>query len=199
MYILRVNRMEFRILTQWDSVAIDHEPVQVKLTKLDNYVGFEVDAPFFDDPKPDGEVGKPFPNLWDYEVVEAFFLGADDKYLEIELNPHGQHLVLLLNGRRNMIKDELSLEYESKIDWDKKRWTGSAKIPQSYFPFSVGKFNAYAIHGTDTNRIYEALYPAENGKHQQPDFHRLEYFKPIDISSIVDTKVAWSSHLWKDV
>ena len=59
--------MEFRILTQWDSVEIDHEPVHVKLTKLDNCVGLEVDAPFFDDPKPDGEVGKPFPNLWDYE------------------------------------------------------------------------------------------------------------------------------------
>ena len=59
--------LEFEIATQWDGVPIDHDSVKVRLRKLDNCLGLEVDAPFFDDPKPAGLVGKPFPNLWDYE------------------------------------------------------------------------------------------------------------------------------------
>ena len=61
------------------------------------------------------------------------------------------------------------MEYESKINWEAKHWSGSAKIPLSYFPHGVYKLNAYAIHGTDSNRVYEALYPAEKGQHSQPD------------------------------
>ena len=39
-------------------------------------------------------------------------------------------------------------------------WQGTGYIPYSYFPPSVTKFNAFAIHGEGTNRIYEALYPS---------------------------------------
>lgn len=48
-------------------------------------------------------------------------------------------------------------------------WTGYARIPEDYFPPDVDKFNAYAIHGTNENRMYESLYPAECGKHLEPD------------------------------
>ena len=37
---------------------------------------------------------------------------------------------------------------------------GEAVIPREYFPPGVTKFNAYAIHGEDEDRIYEALYPS---------------------------------------
>lgn len=190
--------MECVISTQWNGDAISHAPVKLRLARLDtSTVGLEVEAPFFGDPQPAGPVGQPFPSLWDYEVVEAFFLGKEDKYLEVELNPHGQHLVLLLNGRRNLAKDELSLEYEGKINRETMRWTGFAKIPEAYFPPCVTRFNAYAIHGTNSNRVYEALYPAENGKHPNPDFHRLEYFKSIDMSCFLDVKEV-ESDVWKN-
>ena len=39
-----------------------------------------------------------------YEVVEAFFLNSEDRYLEVEFGPHGQHIALLLDGRRNAVK-----------------------------------------------------------------------------------------------
>ena len=42
--------------------------------------------------------------LFDVEVVEAFFLNDAGDYLELEFGPHGQHLMLLLSGRRNAIK-----------------------------------------------------------------------------------------------
>ena len=37
-------------------------------------------------------------------MVEAFFLNHKDQYLEVEFGPHGQHIVLLLDGRRNAVK-----------------------------------------------------------------------------------------------
>jgi len=54
--------------------------------------------------------------LWEYEVVEAFFLSnQSEKYVELEFGPYGQHLVLLLDGRRNAIKHSLPLSYRSQI------------------------------------------------------------------------------------
>ena len=54
--------------------------------------------------------------LWEYEVVEAFFLaGESKKYIELEFGPHGQHLVLLLDGERKTIKHSLPLNYRYQI------------------------------------------------------------------------------------
>ena len=64
-----------------------------------------VKAAYFNDPAPPGGLpGQAYFGLWDYEVVEAFFLNEADQYLEVEFGPHGQHIVLLLDGRRNAIK-----------------------------------------------------------------------------------------------
>ena len=53
--------------------------------------------------------------LWDYEVVEAFLLGAQDQYLEVEVCPHGQHLVLALRGARGILTDKLDLVFKATI------------------------------------------------------------------------------------
>lgn len=36
---------------------------------------------------------------------------------------------------------------------------GEALLPWSYFPPNVNKMNSYAIHGSEEERTYEALYP----------------------------------------
>ena len=61
----------------------------------------------------------------------------------------------------------LPLTFQASISGDK--WHGVCNIPASYFPPQVTRFNAYAIHGSESAQQYEALYPAENGKHDQPD------------------------------
>ena len=62
-----------------------------------------------------------------------------------------------------LFQDQLPLTtYKATIEGD--RWMGEAIIPRAYFPPGVTKFNAYAIHGEDDNRIYEALYPAEKSQ-----------------------------------
>ena len=87
---------------------------------------FEVDAPFYNDPAPpepsdkksdiDSKNDKALMGLWDYEVVEAFFLcSKSEQYLEVEVGPHGHHLVLFLNGRKNIIKECLPIKWEVEI------------------------------------------------------------------------------------
>uniref|UniRef100_F6ZYV0 Chromosome 4 open reading frame 33 n=1 Tax=Monodelphis domestica TaxID=13616 RepID=F6ZYV0_MONDO len=182
-----VLSMDFKIEHTWDGLPICHEPVWIGLRPGDGGLMMEVKAPFFNDPSaPPGEAGKPFEGLWHYEVVEAFFLNDRTKqYLEVELCPHGQHLVILLSGRRHSWKQELPLAFE--VSRSETTWEGKALLPWNYFPPGVEKFNLYAIHGSKAGRTYEALYPIpqdEIQKGQEPDFHRLEYFKSFSLNMI---------------
>ncbi|KAL3880798.1 hypothetical protein ACJMK2_033009 [Sinanodonta woodiana] len=100
------SKLLYTITKTWDNRDTGHAPIHLTLQRTDvHHVQLTISAPYFNDPpNPGGTPGKPFQQLWDYEVVEAFFLSDDGKYLELEFCPHGQHLVLLLNGRRNMWK-----------------------------------------------------------------------------------------------
>jgi hypothetical protein len=81
-------------------------------------------------------------------------------------------------------------------DHSKNTWQGTAWIPIDYFPPSVTKFNAYAIHGVDQERRYEALFPVPG---PYPDFHRLEHFQPIDFTRLrSDNDSADFSEVWKN-
>ncbi|XP_076810283.1 UPF0462 protein C4orf33 homolog [Clavelina lepadiformis] len=170
--------MEIAIAHQWDGDDIDHASVKMWLKEGEDGMKIEIKAPYFHDPKPTGESGQSMWQLWDYEVVEAFFLNSDSgEYLELEFGPHGQYLALLFKGCRNLWKKDLSLKYSAKIHGNE--WQGNAVIPWDYFPENLNKFNMYAIHGTDPNRAYESLQPAPKDKYTTPDFHRLEYFRDI--------------------
>ena len=61
------------------------------------------------------------------------------------------------------------MNYTSSIDLKNKTWKGHAQIPLSYIPQGVDRMNAYAIHGSNEQRVYEALYPTPKGKFPQPD------------------------------
>lgn len=187
--------LNFAIRTTWDGKCIQHEPMKISLhPATDGGCIMKVEGPYFNSPAaPQGPAGA-FDKLWDYEVAEAFFLNDKNQYLEVELGPHGHHLLLMLTGPRKAVKDKLPLTYSAKISGD--RWTGEAHIPKSYFPPSVTKFNAYAIHGDGENRIYESLYPAKDVP--APDFHRLEFFQAITMSDVIfDYKPDEVSDVWK--
>ncbi|XP_054723145.1 UPF0462 protein C4orf33 homolog [Uloborus diversus] len=194
-YVLCEERLEFSVTKTWDNQPLDHDPVILRLRSDGDDVVLDLEAPFFGDPEPpDQEPGSPFVKLWNYEVVEAFFLGENEKYLEVEFSPHGKHLLLLLAGRKNAIKIDLPVQYRAEILG--KRWSGSAKIPKSYFPPHVNLFNAYAIHGTSEKRVYEALYPVPNAHFVSPDFHRLEFFRYVDFTPLKLSNTL--SEVWLD-
>jgi hypothetical protein len=89
----------------WDGRPVDHTPAKIGLAGKGDRLEITITAPYFGDPAPEGDKpGEAFFKLWDYEVVEAFFLNDQEQYLELEFGPHGQHLMLILNGNRNAIK-----------------------------------------------------------------------------------------------
>jgi hypothetical protein len=180
------HRLEFSIKTQWNGQAIDHEDIRLVLLPTDQGLRLDVVGPFFNDPpSPAAEPGKPYQGLWNFEVVEAFFLNDRKQYVEVELCPHGQHLVLLLSDVRKPFKEQLPLNFKAIIEGHK--WKGSAVIPWTYFPQGVNRFNAYAIHGSGNRRVYEALYPVPHQQFTEPDFHRLDYFGQVNFDAVWPT------------
>ncbi|KAM9399069.1 UPF0462 protein C4orf33 homolog isoform 1-T1 [Salvelinus alpinus] len=198
---LKMTEMEFVISTTWDSLPVDHDPVKVTFSPGDGGMKMQVSAPFFNNPPgPSGPPGQPFPGLWNYEVVEAFFLDSTTvNYLEVEVCPHGQHLVLLLSGRGHAFMQQLPLSFTATITGN--RWEGEALLPWCYFPPNVNKMNSYAIHGSGAGRTYESLYPvpqADLVEGQKPNFHLLEYFQDFRLQSIMgEDWVQPESDLWK--
>ena len=67
------------------------------------------------------------------------------------------------------IQDKLPMVYSSHIDHSCNKWTGTAEIPLTYLPVGVDKLNAYAIHGSGDNRVYESLNPVPIDKYTDPD------------------------------
>lgn len=161
-----------QIASTWNGHPIDAtEQVTVELSMRADELIVCVDAPFHGDPPPPGAPG-PTPKLWEHEVVELMLLGADERYLEIELSPHGHFLVLTLAGRRQIVHQAFVIHYDTNVDGS--RWTGSARIPHAWIPDGCDRLNAYAIHGTGSARRYLAWQPSPAAA--EPDFHRLESF-----------------------
>jgi hypothetical protein len=193
--------LNFTIKNLWNSsLIIEHRPVQLILSSSvdKNNLLIEIDAPFFDDPAPLSSPPGPFPKLWNYEVVELFFLASStNHYIELEFSPHGHYLVLLLIDRHKLLKQMLPLSDYHVERPSSNRWVGRVRVPRAHFPARIDRFNAYAIHGQDKNRTYEALYPAPP-QSDRPDFHRLELFQPLnfEILLVVGDKdgESWKNH-----
>jgi len=170
-----------RIASLWDGTPVGaDEVVVVRLTDAGERVRIDVDAPYHGDPRPPGPKGAT-DGLWEYEVVEVFLAGppdADGKvpYTEIEVGPHGHHLVLRLHGVRQPTERKLPLSFEAVIDG--ARWTGTAWIERALLPAGPRRANAYAIHGTGAGRRYLAWTVVPG---PQPDFHQPARFRPVPI------------------
>ncbi len=170
------ERRELRVASSWQGEPVptaDHVRMVATLDAVS--LALEVDAPFHGDPAPPGPAG-PTANLWEHEVVELFLVHDDGgngppRYTEVELSPHGHHLVLQLVGLRTVVATLLPLEFKAGIEGS--RWWGRALLPFSLLPPRPWRVNAFAMHGAGDGRRHLAAFPVP-GPH--PDFHRLAVF-----------------------
>lgn len=161
----------------WDGHPLDpaeHATVEV-LDGGPDHVIVRTDAPLHADPPPHGPPG-PTPGLWEFEVVELFIAGPGHRYLELELGPHGHHLVLRLDGLRRPFAQALPMDVRTTLQGD--RWTAEARVPRAWLPEGPHRANAYRIHGGGDARRYLAHAPTLG---ERPDFHQPDRFVPISV------------------
>jgi hypothetical protein len=159
-----------RIGFTWDGEALPDEQIaEVSFRDGGDELIVDVDAPFHGDPPPTGAPG-PTEKLWEHEAVEVFVAGPHDRYLEIEMGPHGHHLVIQLDGVRRPVASGLSMTYSARIAG--LRWRGEARIPRAWLPEKPHRVNAYAVHGV-SERHHHAATPVPGAK---PDFHQPDRF-----------------------
>jgi hypothetical protein len=168
------RRKTILIERAWDGAGVGaDERVRLDLALGADLLAIEVVAPFHGDPPPPGSVGS-CDGLWEFEVVELFLVGDGERYLEIELSPHGHHLALELQGPRNVIECGLELRYACRRD--ATSWRGRAEVEARRLPSGLRAANAFAIHGTGPGRRYLAAWPTGG---ERPDFHRIASFPPL--------------------
>jgi len=157
---------------------------ELRLSRVGAALRIEVDAPYCGDPAPSQPVGAT-DRLWEHEVVEVFIADAAESYLEVELSPHGHHLVLALSGVRHIVRARLPIDYQATIvrapvaPAEVGRFRGVASVPWDYLPAAATRVNAYAIHGQGAGRCYHAHSPPRG---EVADFHRLDCFVPLTLA-----------------
>lgn len=170
------GRLHLSIASVWNSIpAGASEFTSLWLSSSpDGGVRLEVDAPLHGDPAPEAPAGS-FDRLWNHEVVELFISGPGEQYLEVELGPHGHHLVLEFDGVRQRSGSPFPLAYIAHREGD--RWRGEAALPVAYLPEGPHRVNAFAVHGKSPRRfLAHSFVPGE-----KPDFHQPNRFVPVEI------------------
>lgn len=163
---------------EWDGTVLpESQWVMVDLRLSDDELQIEVDAPFFNNPPPskapNSERG--FWQLWEYEVVEVFLVGQDGAYTEIEVGPHGHHLLLRLDGPRAVVDKMHPMVWEASIEGG--RWHGIGVITRQLLPKNLERINAFAIRNVEGRRQYCCYTPLPS---EQPDFHQPARFAVWD-------------------
>lgn len=162
------------IASTWDGgEARPDERATVAVEHRDGGLDVHIRAPLHGDPPPPLPPG-PTWGLWEHEVVELFVLGPGERYTEVEVGPHGHHLLLRLEGRRHIV--ERCLPLDVTIERDDTTWAARFHLPADLLPLPPWRANAYAIHGTGAARRYLAHHGVPG---DAPDFHRLETFPPL--------------------
>jgi hypothetical protein len=166
--------MRFDVEQTWDGVRIgDDEIVELEVTSTDSHLFIEVHAPYHGDPAPPNPPGS-CPGLWEYEVVECFLVGDDERYLEIELGPHGHYFLLSLSGPRRVEREGMEAIYT--ITRGSTRWAGRMELSRALLPGTIRSVNAFAIHGVGSGRRYLSFHPLPGDR---PDFHQPSRFPLI--------------------
>jgi hypothetical protein len=173
------GHLELAIERRWDGSLPRRSELraQARLSATADGLGVEVGMPHQRPVRlPDAPSGARVDGLWEFDVVECFFVAADGRYLELELGAGGHYLALAFSAPRQRSGDFADTRLE--IDWrrDADAWCARCVLPRSWLPQPIVRANAFAIGGGE----FLAHQPTGG---ERPDFHRPERFPAIRIPS----------------
>ena len=166
--------LTLRIVTQWDGTPCADARLHgvVTLSAADAGLRLTASLPHQDIPHiPAAPPLSRVANLWEYDVVECFIVGAE-RYLEVELGAGGHFLVLAFARPRVCVDayEALTphLTFEPSMACG-TAWRASILIPWALVPVGIKGVNAYVI----TREHYLCYHPLPGPR---PDFHQPERF-----------------------
>lgn len=180
------------------------DPVEVKLRPHPRGgVNVTVVAPLMDSPRggPPNCLSPITPclDLPEYESLSVVFLSKNGEWaLELTLGAHGHYVVQLFDGYAKNFTFNLPIVYEHSLMFEGEvagsgaasgvgRWRGEARIPTSYLPPVVTKFNAFYTYGSSgssgskTKMVLESLFPATEAT---IDAKAFKFFQPLNMAKI---------------
>src|SRR5262245_26260658 len=165
------------IVTQWDGTPCTDVRLHglVTLSAADAGLCITASVPQQDLRHiPDAPLFSRVANLWEYDVVECFVVGAAH-YLEVELGAGGHFLVLAFALPRVCADAYEALTPQMAFEPSMARgtaWRSSILIPWGMVPVGVKGVNAYIIsHGH-----YLCFHPLPGPR---PDFHQPDRFPAV--------------------
>jgi hypothetical protein len=104
-------------------------------------------------------------NLWEYDVVECFLVGADGRYVELELGAGGHFLVLEFSAPRRLADEHAGLAPALGFERTASGWRSTLVLPWALVPRELRALGAFAIAGG----AFLAAHPLPGAA---PDFHQ---------------------------
>jgi hypothetical protein len=114
---------------------------------------------------PAAPAGSRVANLWEYDVVECFLVGADGGYVEVELGAGGHFLVLGFSAPRRLADAHEALAPELGFARSAGGWRSTLVLPWPLVPRELCALGAFAIAGG----AFLAAHPLPGAA---PDFHQ---------------------------
>ena len=117
--------------------------------------------------EPNAPSGTRFDGLWEFDVSEIFFVGAGEKYTEVELGTAGHFLVLSFDGVRKRVNDFSAHTFSHS--WQRTEEGGSISkilIPNECLPDKIERVNGFLIAGG--HFLAYSPVPGEKADFHQP-------------------------------
>ena len=161
---------------------------QVSLEHTTNGVAFDVRAPWWQNLAPEGPPRSVW-GLWNFEVVEIFIVGDGGRYLELEINPYGHYLMLMLSAPRKIEQKQMSPKQMhcvrasggSDLNARQASWSATGLISADDLPVPYRdqemvpywRVNSFWCFSNHAQRYHCCAYPLPG---EQPNFHQPQYF-----------------------
>lgn len=178
------ERLVLPVERHWDGAACPHVHLhgRVELSARDDGLELGASLPHQPAPRiPDAPAGTRVANLWEYDVVECFLVGADGCYLEVELGAGGHFLVLSFSAPRVRSDAHESLRPALDFARDADGWRAHLVLDWALVPTEITAVNAFVIAG-GAHLAYGPLPGSAPDFHQPARFPRAALEQPARLA-----------------